>query len=115
MLGTDGLLTDDQGRWISGFVHFMGIASSICAELCTMMSRLETVWNLSFRKVILEVDYEIVAWTLSSLCMLGRGNWTLLRETRKILARDCVVMGQHSYREVTCVHTGWQIILFPPY
>lgn len=54
-----GLIWDDFGRR-GGFVHNIGVATAINAELWTVRSGLDLTWDLGFRRVVLEVDSEVI-------------------------------------------------------
>lgn len=56
MVAVGGLIRDDTGRWLGGFMHNIGVSTLIGAELWVVNSGLELAWEMRFRKLILEVD-----------------------------------------------------------
>ncbi|PKI38929.1 hypothetical protein CRG98_040701 [Punica granatum] len=55
-----GLAQDEHGRWLGGFVRNIGITTSITVELWVVKPSLELAWESGVRKVILEVNSEVV-------------------------------------------------------
>ncbi|PKI40609.1 hypothetical protein CRG98_039019 [Punica granatum] len=56
LAGAGGLILDLGGSWIGGFMHNIGRASSMMAELWGVHSGLDLAWSLGRRRLILEVD-----------------------------------------------------------
>ncbi|PKI49687.1 hypothetical protein CRG98_029932 [Punica granatum] len=61
-----GLLRDDNGRWLGGFVHNIKIATSILVELWTVKNGFEVSREIGPRRLVLETDSELVANLLRS-------------------------------------------------
>ncbi|KAL4307045.1 hypothetical protein AHAS_Ahas16G0239000 [Arachis hypogaea] len=54
--GCSGVCRDDQGRWVVNFVMNIGTCTTFQAELWSVFQKLQTVWVLGFRKVILDLN-----------------------------------------------------------
>lgn len=65
-----GYLEMIMGSGLGDLYISVGITSSIHVELWAVMIGLETFWDLSYQKVILEVDSAVVARALTSQCTL---------------------------------------------
>ncbi|KAL4319850.1 hypothetical protein GQ457_18G018210 [Hibiscus cannabinus] len=56
-----GVIRDDQGNWIFGFLKSVGICSVLTTELWAILVGLRHVWRLGFRKIEVETDNVEVA------------------------------------------------------
>lgn len=83
-----GLLRDDTGQWLGGFVKFIGMAISVWTELWAVKFRLELALDLGHLRVILEVDSEVVACVLVS--RRGHIGWNdvIIPDTGGLLERN---------------------------
>lgn len=55
--GCGGMLRDEHGRWIAGYVMNVGVTTAYQAELWGILKGLEVTWDLGFRKAIIERDF----------------------------------------------------------
>lgn len=60
MAGAGGLLRNEDGAWIHGFAHNIGIASASMAEFCGVFIGLRRCWNMGYRRIMVEVDSKTV-------------------------------------------------------
>ena len=70
-----GSVRDNQGKWLFEFIFNIGSYGAIKAELWAIIEGLMLAWSKGCRKVVLEVDSELVVrWLqivkLSNLPML---------------------------------------------
>ncbi|KAK4283002.1 hypothetical protein QN277_000008 [Acacia crassicarpa] len=54
--GCGGVLRDDSGQWLAGFLKKLGICDALNSELWAMAEGLSLAWDLGIRKVMLESD-----------------------------------------------------------
>ncbi|KAL4359579.1 hypothetical protein AHAS_Ahas08G0091500 [Arachis hypogaea] len=54
-IGCGGILRDEEGRWIAGFSHKIGVGTAFMAELCGVKKGLEITWTMGFRKIVVEI------------------------------------------------------------
>lgn len=55
------LLRDSDGRWLGGFVHFVGLTSLVHAEMWAVRLGLKLPWDVECHNIVLEVDSEVVS------------------------------------------------------
>ncbi|PKI49381.1 hypothetical protein CRG98_030309 [Punica granatum] len=104
--GARGLIRDEHGKWLGGFAQNIGITTSVLAELWAVKTGLELAWDLEVRKLILEVDSEVVYHLLQSNRDQPVGYGPLLRDICVLSHRDWSIVPEHVYREGTCVRIG---------
>ncbi|PNX73497.1 ribonuclease H [Trifolium pratense] len=54
--GFGGVLRDSNGNWLLGFSGFIGISTSLCAELHAILNGLKIAQAEGFRNIIIESD-----------------------------------------------------------
>ncbi|CAL1391272.1 unnamed protein product [Linum trigynum] len=59
LAGAGGVLRDEAGQWISGFVAKIGEASAVLAELWAFYYGLELAWKAGCRTVMIESDSQL--------------------------------------------------------
>jgi len=52
--------------WLGGYSYMVGIFSSLRAELWAVKVGLELAWEKGFRRVLLEVDSQVVVYLLNN-------------------------------------------------
>lgn len=91
-------------RWSGGFMHNIGISTSVSIELWVMKCALELAWNLGFWRIILEVDSKIMARVLQNgrIDMVGI-KACYLTLLISIMCRDRSFQeGKHAYVQTCC-------------
>ena len=56
LASTGGLIRDNRGRWVAGFVVNLGRCSALMAEIWGAWYALNLAWEKNIKKVILEMD-----------------------------------------------------------
>ncbi|PKI44606.1 hypothetical protein CRG98_034961 [Punica granatum] len=85
---------------MGGFAQNIGFANAVAAELWAVKSGLDMVWDLGVRRLVLEVDSEVV---LTMLRVLQSNRdfavWheAILKDIRSLIQRDWTVVIQHVY------------------
>ena len=51
-----GLIRDNLGRWLLGFMYNIGACTPLEAELWAILEGLRVAWNAGYRNVLLEAD-----------------------------------------------------------
>lgn len=59
-LCSGGLLRNEYGEWLAAFASRVGICTSVKAELLAVKHGLELAWSLGYRRIIFEVDSQVV-------------------------------------------------------
>jgi len=73
-----GLIRDCMGSWIRGFAINIEVCTSVRAELWAVITGLELVWLLGFRKIILESDSLVVVGLLLKQSVKTDANFALV-------------------------------------
>ncbi|CAA0835623.1 Polynucleotidyl transferase- ribonuclease H-like superfamily protein [Striga hermonthica] len=55
-----GLIRDNAGQWLVGFMAHLGICSNTVAKLQAIRYLLELAWRYGYRRVVCEVDARLV-------------------------------------------------------
>lgn len=77
--------------WFCGFIHRFGIASSVNAESWAAKLGLELVWDLSHRRLILEVESEVVPQPLEGDWDATSSSAIILHDIGYLLQTDWMV------------------------
>ncbi len=80
-----GLICNEWGRWLGGFVQNVGHASSVVTELWVFRCGLDLEWEKGFCRVILEVDSQVVLHFLSSRHLAIRWHGSLIWNISTVL------------------------------
>ncbi|PKI39106.1 hypothetical protein CRG98_040530 [Punica granatum] len=99
LAGAGGLICGDDGRWICGFVHNVGFATSTIAKLWGALVGLELAWDRGYRYVVLELDSQVVQRLLSNQPPTNSYLDPLVNNINNILYRDWHVEVSHTYQE----------------
>ncbi|PKI48871.1 hypothetical protein CRG98_030719 [Punica granatum] len=87
-----------------GFVHNVGWAMSVMAELWVVLIELELVWSLGVTRLMVEMDFEVphnlIAGSSRPNPLTGR----LVKEIPSTMGREWEVFVLHCYQEAnSCV------------
>ncbi|PKI49193.1 hypothetical protein CRG98_030411 [Punica granatum] len=105
LAGAGGLLRDDNGKWLGGFVHNIGIATSVLAELWVVKRGIKVSWEIGARMLVFETESELVANLLRSSSEQVDRNAAIVSDIRSLLNRNWSIMIEHTYRECNiCVY-----------
>ncbi|KAF7808072.1 RnaseH [Senna tora] len=104
--GCGGIIRDNYGNWIKGFVSNLGYASVLSAEIWGIYHGLVTAWNLGFRKVELESDSSQAIKIIQMLREAGSNLRPLQHRISCLLASDWEVKATHIPRNANgCADT----------
>ncbi|KAK9136201.1 hypothetical protein Syun_015531 [Stephania yunnanensis] len=94
-----GVMRDERGCWLFGYMGHIGTASSTVAELWAIREGLKLAWQRGFRKILLESDSQTAIQFLTS--EIGDSNplAPLVNECLDLLELDWWVRPQHVLRE----------------
>ena len=123
--GCGGLLRDENGSCIAGFVSHIGIAGSLLAELIAIRHGLLLAWQYGFRRVECESDCLKAVQIIHS----NTGDFpyfeSIVEEINQLLLLDWDVKVYHVLREAnscadylakigSSTNTAFAILLKPP-
>ena len=94
-----GLIRDETGRWLGGFTSKLGICNALTVELWGVLHGLNLAWELGFRKIILEIDSQVVTFVLNKKTCPFPKIRSLLLDYFVLLRRDWQNQIQHTYKE----------------
>lgn len=66
-IGCGGAFRDSFAKWLGGFKRNLGVGSVLSAELCAILTCLETAWSKGFKKFWIEND------SLTAITLIKRG------------------------------------------
>ena len=99
-----GVIRDELGNWMGGFVTKIGIADALRAELWSILHGLKLAWDMGFRRVILETDSQLAIHVISSRNSLDP-NYNLVALIRLQLQMDWNCELTFAWREANgCAH-----------
>ncbi|CAL1373626.1 unnamed protein product [Linum trigynum] len=97
--GAGGLIRDDQGRWIAGFVAKIGEASTVLAELWAIRHGLDMAWRHRCTSLIVESDSQMAIQLIKDRQNPIHPYAGILLSIRRRFAQDWLVNIVHTYRE----------------
>ena len=100
-----GVLRDHQGRWISGFLAWVGLATNNMAELAAVRQGLAMAWNAGVKLLQLELESKVVlTWLTHNNLNYPTNMLPLICDCRNLLDQAWEVHMQHVYHEANgCV------------
>ncbi|KAL8170236.1 hypothetical protein V2J09_022040 [Rumex salicifolius] len=98
-----GVIRDDSGVWLGGFVKNIGVCSVVAAELWGLYHGLELAWDLGYRKVVLESDSAVAIGMLTRQISDHHPLASLARSCQSFFSRDWIIRSRHIYREANRV------------
>ncbi|KAL4323510.1 hypothetical protein GQ457_11G022220 [Hibiscus cannabinus] len=105
MAASSGVICDEAGEWLLGFVHSIGSCSILCVELWAAFDSLSLAWQRGFRKVIIELDNMQVVLILNGETSALGDNFLVVR-IKVLLVRQWDVPVRHIVREANKVADG---------
>ncbi|KAF7808128.1 ribonuclease H [Senna tora] len=110
--GCGGIIRDNYGNWIKGFVSNLGYASVISAKIWGIYHGLVTAWNLGFRKVELESDSSQAIKMIQMLREASSNLRPLQHKISCLLASDWEVKATHISRNANgCADTHPSVVV----
>ena len=98
--GCGGIIRDENGDWVAGFVRHIGLTNSFVAELWGLRDGLILCCDLNIPCVIVEVDAKVVVDVLKNTSYVNNVVSPLLDDCRQLVARLHQVQINHCYRQV---------------
>ena len=90
--GVGGILRDHLGHWIADFSLHLGIATNNTAELAAVRQGLDMAWQLGFKFIWLETDFNVVlTWLTTTNVSYPTNMISLICDCRNLKDRDWVV------------------------
>ncbi|CAN1122806.1 Putative ribonuclease H protein At1g65750 [Linum perenne] len=94
-----GLIRDDQGRFVVGFVTKLGSCSVVRAEMRGIVEGMSIAWNRGIRKLRIQSDSATAIKILSDTTWVNHQHSHLVRMFRELSARNWEISIEHIYRE----------------
>lgn len=101
-----GVMRDENGVWLRGVECNIGWASVNEAELWGVIDGLELPWKSGRRKVIIEVDSERIAKSLTAANKAYMGKNNLSHKCKSLIKRDWDIKVSRIFREQNKVADG---------
>lgn len=95
-----GLIRDESGLWLHGFMLNIGSTSVLLAELWAIYHGLLVCWNLGFRTVLLESDSVKALQQVIHFMQTNETGISLVRAIGMLLQREWNCSLSHVHREV---------------
>ncbi|XP_054820658.1 uncharacterized protein LOC129319582 [Prosopis cineraria] len=99
MSGCGGLLSDEKGGLVKGFIKKLGNCSTILAELCAIFWGLKLANEMGFKKIIVEGDSTSVISMLKNMENQWEAFGSLLLLLQKEICANCQLYFQHNYKD----------------
>ncbi|KAL8159786.1 hypothetical protein V2J09_001323 [Rumex salicifolius] len=103
MATAGGVIRNDEGRWMGGFVKNIGVCSVPCAELWGIFHRLELAWESGCKLVVVESDSSTAIAFMNRRVSVHHPLSSLVLACQSFISRDWVVQFRHCYREANRV------------
>ncbi|KAL0005366.1 hypothetical protein SO802_012927 [Lithocarpus litseifolius] len=97
--GGGGLIRDENGSWIKGFIRNIGFSSSMEAELWALRDGLSLCLSLNIYAVEVEIDAKVVCGWITNSSSSNLNLSPLIVDCRTLLSRIPQVKLNHCYRE----------------
>ena len=93
------MVRDHRKSWLTGFALKIGTGSFLEAELWGLLEGLKLVWQMGFRKVIVESDSNSAVELLSKGAPSCHPLLSIIQACKRIIEKDWSCYVQHVYRE----------------
>ncbi|KAL8151867.1 hypothetical protein V2J09_021675 [Rumex salicifolius] len=103
MATAGGVIRNDEGRWMGGFVKNIGVCSVPCAELWDIYHGLELAWESGCKFVIVESDSSTTITFMNRRVSVHHPLSSLVLACQSFISRNWVVQFRHCYREANRV------------
>ena len=104
LAGKGGLIRNDRGEWIRGYVRAIGSTTSATVELWALRDGIRPCIALNLQAVVFELDAKLVIDLLNKEEKSMNGNEIIMVDCKEGLQRIPQVRIQHFYREANkCV------------
>ncbi|KAA3458339.1 reverse transcriptase [Gossypium australe] len=97
-----GVVQDQDGKWISGYTHYLGKCSPLEAELWGILDGVLILKNNGYKRIIINTDNLEVVKALTTEDMTDTGN-TLIRRIKRFLHSEGQWNIKHVPRECNLV------------
>ncbi|OMO49818.1 reverse transcriptase [Corchorus capsularis] len=97
--GAGGLLRDDAGNWVGGFMLNIGRTSSLCAELWGVRQGLIMARNMGLKSLVVELDAIVVVQFLKTKVSMVHPCYTYLCDCYELITGNWIAEIHHILRE----------------
>uniref|UniRef100_A0A5B7BAB3 Putative LINE-type retrotransposon LIb DNA n=1 Tax=Davidia involucrata TaxID=16924 RepID=A0A5B7BAB3_DAVIN len=97
--GFGGVIRDETGRWIKGFFGYIGVCSSIVAELWAIREGLRIMAELNHPYIIVESDCETAISLLKGSSLKDSAHTALLEDSWHYASKMRSCIFSHTLRE----------------
>lgn len=97
--GAGGLFRGSDGGWVLGFVHNIGCASAIRAELLVLWTGLSIATRNGWHELLIETDSTTVVDLVLRTSIPHRAYKALVSDCRRLLRRVRGAILSHAFRE----------------
>ncbi|KAK9988891.1 hypothetical protein SO802_029130 [Lithocarpus litseifolius] len=94
-----GLIRDSYGRWIKGFMIYIGISTSIIAEFWALRDSLTLASQLGITHLAVELDAKVVVDLILSRKTPNSSYTSILNDCRYLLEQFQQIVIKHVFRE----------------
>ncbi|KAK9921201.1 hypothetical protein M0R45_029722 [Rubus argutus] len=120
-----GVIRNDKGEWMNGFVANLGSGQVLEAELWGLIKSMDLAWNCGYRSLEIEMDSLVAVQLVLSPVDNIHPLFSLVANCQDLLERDWNVILTHVYRECNsvadmmaslghCFDHGCRIFTSPP-
>ncbi|KAL4286983.1 hypothetical protein AHAS_Ahas19G0140700 [Arachis hypogaea] len=103
--GCGGVIRNEQGRWVAGFMANLGCCSAFRAEMWGIYHGLKIVWDLGLRRIIVESNSTTVVTILNKKEGLHSHPKPLVRSIANLMQKNWELRIENIYREGNrCAH-----------
>ncbi|XP_075649790.1 putative ribonuclease H protein At1g65750 isoform X3 [Castanea sativa] len=97
--GGEGLIHDFHGKWIKGFMRYIGISTSIIAEFWALRDGLTLASQLGITHLAVELDAKVIGDLVLSRKTSNNSYTSLLNDCRYFLGQFQQTTVKHVFRE----------------
>ena len=97
--GGGGLIHDFHGRWIKGFMRYIGISTSIIAEFWALRDGLMLASQLGITHLVVGLDAKVIVDLIISRKTPNSSYTSLLNDCRYLLGQFQWTTVRHVFRE----------------
>lgn len=101
----EGVLRDENGRWLGGYSEFLGCCTMFTAEMRGLFKGLKLTISLGYQRVEVNVDFLMVVQVINNECSVNRDKLSIVSQIKKLMAKLEDVRVLRAYKEINkCVN-----------